>query len=1042
MIKKFQALLFLLLLTWLCDAQQITVPTIEQMPNRPSPYLMRNWKQVARGYDSLVFNFNLTGQYLPLVWLNTSTINYPAQNSFGLNTVVGTTVPSSAEAINCLPAIVSATLCSIDKSNQNGYNWVLMAEEWFNKRPEQNVYKNHPVDDTGDDWWYETMPNVFFYQLNYLYPGTGDYNNQFTTVADRWLQAVVAMGASGTPWQIPAMDHRGWYLQTMTPYDQSVHEPEAAGAIAWLLYNAYVKTGTARYRIGAEWAMEFLNQYATDPSYELQLSYGTYLAARMNAELGTQYDVEKMVNWCFDVGPLRSWGAMTGTWGAYDCSGLIGEVNGSNNYAFAMNTFEQAGALIPMTRYDARFARAIGKWALNAANAARLFYPNYLPANYQDSYAWAHQYDTNSYIAHEALRQFNGSTSPYGTGDAISGGWGATTLTLYGSSHVGILGGIIDTTDVPMILCLDLLKTDYYRSPADPSYLYYNPYDNGKTITVDAGSGMHDIYDAAAHQYIANGVSGATQISIPANSAVLAVIVPSGGTTTDNLDETLVNGIVIDYHSGRTIAYYPPRIKMLAADQSTLLRGDTANVYCTAVDRDTADTIAYTWRSSRGSISGSGSRIRWIAPNSIEIDTIFCIIRDLHGAQDSSSVIINVTATVIAPPIINRFIANPRKFNPGGTSRITCSAHDPNGDTLSFSWSAVVGSITGSDSIIQWTAPDSIGNYFVFCRVDDKHGGATLDSIELEVRDLSQHQTGTLTAYLPFNGNANDASGNGNNGTVHGATLALDHAGHINSAYAFNGTTSYIEIANTQSLNFQTGITVSFWMYIGALYTREQYPISHGNWQNRWKVSISNDRLRWTVKTATGVKDLDSQTLMNIYQWYFVVATYDGSDMELWLNGYLDSFEPWSGLILTTAIDPVIGQDLPTDQNYNFNGSLDEVRIYNYALSVPEIDTLSGILAVGTDRSTLIPTEYFLRQNYPNPFNPSTRIEYGLPQRTRVTLTIFDVLGKKIATLVDRTQEPGYQSIVWNTSGLPSGVYYYRLSTPSFQSVKKLVLLK
>ena len=138
------------------------------------------------------------------------------------------------------------------------------------------------------------------------------------------------------------------------------------------------------------------------------------------------------------------------------------------------------------------------------------------------------------------------------------------------------------------------------------------------------------------------------------------------------------------------------------------------------------------------------------------------------------------------------------------------------------------------------------------------------------------------------------------------------------------------------------------------------------------------------------------------------------------MNGYLHFFEPWSGLILTTTIDPVIGQDLPTDQNYNFNGSLDEVRIYNYALSVPEIDTLSGILSVGTNHSTLIPTEYFLHQNYPNPFNPSTRIEYGLPQRTRVTLTIFDVLGKKIATLVDRTQEPGYQSIVWNTSGLPA----------------------
>src|SRR6266436_5192312 len=152
------------------EAQQTSIPRIDLMPNRPSPYLMRNWKEVARGYDSLIFNFDLTGTYLPVVWLNTNPVNYPSHNSFGLHTVVGTTAPTSAEGINCLPAVVSATLAGVDKSNQNGYNWSLMGEEWFNRRTSQNVYKNHPVDDTGDDWWYETMPNVFFYQLNSLYP--------------------------------------------------------------------------------------------------------------------------------------------------------------------------------------------------------------------------------------------------------------------------------------------------------------------------------------------------------------------------------------------------------------------------------------------------------------------------------------------------------------------------------------------------------------------------------------------------------------------------------------------------------------------------------------------------------------------------------------------------------------------------------------------------------------------------------------------------------------------------------------------------------
>jgi ABC-type transporter Mla MlaB component len=242
-----------------------------------------------------VFNFGISGEYLPLVWSNTHTVNYPGHSSFGLHTVVGTTDPASAEAINCLPAVVSASLVGVDKRNQNGYDWVLMSEEWFNRRPSQNVYKNHPVDDTGDDWWYETMPNVFFYQLNYLYPATGDFNYQFTSVADRWLEALEAMGGSGTPWQIPGMDHRGWYLQTMTPDDQGVHEPEAAGAIAWLLYDAYVKTGNERYRIGAEWAMESLDRGTSNPAYELQLSYGAYLAARMNAETDVQVRADGFV---------------------------------------------------------------------------------------------------------------------------------------------------------------------------------------------------------------------------------------------------------------------------------------------------------------------------------------------------------------------------------------------------------------------------------------------------------------------------------------------------------------------------------------------------------------------------------------------------------------------------------------------------------------------------------------------------------------------------------------------------------------------------
>lgn len=81
--------------------------------------------------------------------------------------------------------------------------------------------------------------------------------------------------------------------QTQQPLKVGVPEPEAAGAYAWLLYHAYKTTENRNYLQSAEWAMEFLDEWTQNPSYELQLPYGTYIAAKMNAELGTNYDIEE-----------------------------------------------------------------------------------------------------------------------------------------------------------------------------------------------------------------------------------------------------------------------------------------------------------------------------------------------------------------------------------------------------------------------------------------------------------------------------------------------------------------------------------------------------------------------------------------------------------------------------------------------------------------------------------------------------------------------------------------------------------------------------
>jgi hypothetical protein len=89
-----------------------------------------------------------------------------------------------------------------------------------------------------------------------------------------------------------------------------------------------------------------------------------------------------------------------------------------------------------------------------------------------------------------------------------------------------------------------------------------------------------------------------------------------------------------------------------------------------------------------------------------------------------------------------------------------------------------------------------------------------------------------------------------------------------------------------------------------------------------------------------------------------------------------------------------------------------------------------------------VPTKYALFQNYPNPFNPSTTIEFALPHAGFVTLKVFNVLGKEVATLMAGEHAAGTFKATWDASGLPSGVYFYRLTAGEYFQTQKMVLMK
>ncbi|MDA3882094.1 MAG: T9SS type A sorting domain-containing protein [Bacteroidales bacterium] len=1007
--------------------QQINIDKIDLMPNVPTPLFIQNWQNVTSAYDTLVFSTSSKGTYMPLVQHWENGVIRTNEPSFGLPSYVGSPVPTRGEAINVLPALISASLIGIDKTNQFDKNWVAMIRDFFN--PKQGVYVNNPGGKTGHDWWYDTMSNVFFYQLRSLYPNISEFDIQFKRVADSWLEAIKAMGGSETPWEMPYMNYRAWNLETMEPLDEGVIEPEAAGAIGWLLYNAYQETNKEIYRIGAEWCIEFLNSLNENPSYELQLPYGVYTAARMNAELGTNYDIEKMVNWCFNVGPLREWGAILGTWNGNDVSGIIGETkDGYPDYAFFMNGAQQFGALVPMVRYDDRFARAIGKWALNVTNASRLFYGSFLDHEHQDNYDWLSQYDKNGGIAYEAFKETKSGVKGYATGDAIGGGWAETNLGLYGSSHAGIFEGVISAIHNDTILQLDLLKTDYYGSDAYPSYLFYNPLHTASNIEMDLPAGKWSIYNATLNNVITSNTSASTTISLTANEGTIIVLVPGNETIEHAGQKSLAGGIVIDYNNGIVQESKSPRLKSIASKDTLVEFDANTTIYCN-VAYALEQAINYQWFiDGEKAISETKDSLVFKA-GSIEKQTLIkCIVSETSGWTDSANTKVTTIKKVPTQPQINRMEAEPRKISPSGSSTLTVFTADLNNSPLIYTWTNMDGDTIGNSSSIIWNAPDEEGTYSFYCKVTAP--GQMTDSATIDILVRNEQIQSTLVAHYPFNGNANDISFNKNHGTTQFIEYQSESDCFLGKSAFLNNTQSLVRIPNNTNQQGNDAVAIAFAFKINKVSTHEAYIVSHGSYQERWKFSISAGKLRFTMKTTSEILDIDSDVLEK-NKWYEVVGQYSGTELELYLNKKLIAFKALNGQIAVTSKDISVGQMLPDNFDYGFSGYIDNLLIFNGTLTIKKIETLH-------DMHNEIDFTSNSKQITCYPIPAKDEINLVLPNKNRVKIAIFSVSGTCLYKESIIADEKSSNHTI-NIFNLEPGVYLLKAVTNNENYTTKII---
>ena len=525
--------------------EQVSIHRVDSMPDMPETYKMLDWKQKAKMYDQFIFDWNNKSEVGPLIWLDDARRNID-QTTFGLYTAIkdirqGKDVNYGEfhESLNSLAAILGAGLVGIDKTNQDGYNYVKMVQNYFNSDNGWNIVMNNTTPSVallgggyGRDWWYDVLPNALYYAICDVFPDVDGAEKIQKSIAEQFVKADSVLNGN---YDYSYFD----YAQMKGMVNNIPLQQDAAGGHAYVLLCAYHKFGDPRYLQHSKSAIEALLAQKESRFYEALLPLGVYTAAYLNAVEGANYDVAKLLDWVFDgcksPAGRTGWGIIVGKWGEYDVSGLQGSITDSGGYAFLMNSIKPAWPFIPMVKYQPQYAKAIGKWMLNNASACRLFYPGEIDETHQ----WAPELKDITYdnVSYEGLRKTDDygkaslkGVSPVAIGDGpkwIKGNPTESMFSVYSSSPVGILGAIVCQTNVEGILRLDCNVTDFYTEKPYPVYLYYNPHKETKTITYQATQPC-DLFDIVAKEYIAKNIKTNGSVEIPANDARVIVELPAG----------------------------------------------------------------------------------------------------------------------------------------------------------------------------------------------------------------------------------------------------------------------------------------------------------------------------------------------------------------------------------------------------------------------------------------------------------------------------------------------------------------------------------
>jgi hypothetical protein len=206
---------------------------------------------------------------------------------------------------------------------------------------------------------------------------------------------------------------------------------------------------------------------------------------------------------------------------------------------------------------------------------------------------------------------------------------------------------------------------------------------------------------------------------------------------------------------------------------------------------------------------------------------------------------------------------------------------------------------------------------------------------------------------------------------------------------------------------------------------------------------------QYELETAGARLDTLIRKILSVAEGHLIVSTIPPTPLPI-SNGRIEAFNS----IIPAIVDSykTLGSNISfVDINSYMDGSTDllDDAYHPNSLGFEHIadgwyDAITGTVTEVEEekKNKETPAGFELKQNYPNPFNPSTVINYSIPQLSKVKLEIFDVLGQKLKTLVDREQDSGNYQVIFDATNYPSGIYFSRITAGKFSKTKQMLLLK